>query len=74
MLKEKNPVYSHMHEVSYDDGKNLALEWEQPFFDISAKTGINVKEVFETLVKNIKQSRYDTIMKPPPKATKCVCV
>jgi len=32
----------HCRWVTYDDGKSLADEFGIPFFEVSAKTGLNV--------------------------------
>ncbi|KAJ5074106.1 ras-related protein rabe1c [Anaeramoeba ignava] len=35
--------------VEVEEGENLAKSWDSQFFETSAKTGINVKEVFEKI-------------------------
>ena len=40
-------------EVSYEEGKNLAKQLNITFFEISIKTGKNVKEIFDYLLNEI---------------------
>ena len=40
-------------EVSTAEGQNLAKEWSIPFFEASAKTRINVDEVFKAICYQI---------------------
>jgi len=44
-------------EVSKEDGKALADKFGCPFFETSAKTRVNVDEVFEELVRIVQQSK-----------------
>ncbi|KAL4238999.1 hypothetical protein ACF0H5_003703 [Mactra antiquata] len=46
-------------KVTTDEGKALATKIGIPFIETSAKTGDNVKEMFETLVKNTPRSGLD---------------
>jgi len=65
MLTEKGPhplvLCGHKSDlesdrvVTFDEGMKKALEWEVPFFETSAKRGINVEEAFFTLVREIKR-------------------
>ena len=41
------------HKVSKEQGKELARSLDIPFVETSARTGYNIDEVFETLVKLI---------------------
>lgn len=40
-------------QVATEDGENLASDNGIPFFEISAKDGYNLNEVFETLCRNV---------------------
>ena len=42
-----------LREVSVEEGKKFADEFNMPFFETSAKTGYNVNEIFDFLVKDI---------------------
>eukprot|EP01095_Lingulamoeba_sp_RSL-Kostka_P017553 TRINITY_DN91_c0_g1_i1.p1 TRINITY_DN91_c0_g1~~TRINITY_DN91_c0_g1_i1.p1 ORF type:complete len:194 (+),score=73.78 TRINITY_DN91_c0_g1_i1:80-661(+) len=44
-------------EVKTTEGKELSEEWNCPFFETSAKTRINVDEVFQQLVRIVKISK-----------------
>lgn len=52
-------------QVSYDEGKALAEKNGMVFFETSAKTGENVKEMFEwsakTIVKRLEEGFYDIV-------------
>lgn len=43
-------------KVSYDDGKRLADSFGINFFEVSAKSGENVQEVFMSLGKDILEN------------------
>eukprot|EP01083_Nonionella_stella_P022376 61903_1 len=42
-------------QVSQVDGKKLAKKWNCPFFETSAKDGINIDTIFEELVREIER-------------------
>lgn len=41
-------------QVMYEEGKNLALCYGVPFIETSALTDTNIKELFRTIGKEIK--------------------
>ena len=43
--------------VTTSDGESLAHEWRVPFFETSAKTGHNVQDMFQEIVRQIDQKR-----------------
>jgi hypothetical protein len=40
--------------VKYEEGNDLAESFGVPFFECSAKTGVNCSEVFEAIANQIK--------------------
>ena len=44
-------------EVSRSEGQELSQKWSCPFFETSAKTQVNVQEVFTELVRIVKASK-----------------
>jgi small GTP-binding protein len=42
-------------EVPKEKGETLAKQWEIPFLESSAKSKINVDEIFHTIVKDIRK-------------------
>lgn len=40
--------------VSYEEGKSLADKYDIPFYETSAKSGININETFMTIARDIK--------------------
>jgi GTPase SAR1 family protein len=48
-------------EVPTSEGKTLAEKFDVPFFETSAKTRVNVDEVFFELVRLVKHYKTETI-------------
>ncbi len=46
-------------KITTEQGKNLAAEYNMPFFEASAKSGENVEEVFKALYKKISEVYID---------------
>jgi GTPase SAR1 family protein len=43
-------------EVSHQEGKDLAHQWNCPFFETSAKLKTNIEETFFCLVRKIREA------------------
>merc|ERR1712065_57001 len=48
-------------EVPTAEGKSLAEKFDVPFFETSAKTRVNVDEVFFELVRLVKRYKTETV-------------
>lgn len=46
-------------EVTTMDGETLAARWGCPFLEVSAKTRINIDEMFYTMVREIRSEKYN---------------
>ena len=57
LVGNKSDVSNDVRQVTFDEGKQLAQEFECPFYETSAKTGDGVREVFEEIVREIKKKR-----------------
>ena len=57
LVGNKADLPDNQHEVTYAMGKSLADSWECPFIETSAKTGVNVNEAFELIVKEMKTEK-----------------
>ena len=70
LVGNKMDLPTSERQVTYKMGKELADTWGKPFIEISAKTGENVREAFEILVKEVKRPEriYTT---DPPKSSGC---
>eukprot|EP00457_Paulinella_chromatophora_P016858 gb/GEZN01017761.1/.p1 GENE.gb/GEZN01017761.1/~~gb/GEZN01017761.1/.p1 ORF type:complete len:183 (+),score=23.19 gb/GEZN01017761.1/:140-688(+) len=44
-------------EVNQGDAKDMARQWNAPYFEVCAKTGVKVKNATEVLVKRILKDR-----------------
>ena len=53
LIGNKSDLPDTEREVTYEMGKQLADEWNVPFVEQSAKTGENVQETFELLVREV---------------------
>lgn len=51
-------------KVSYEQGQELAKKFNIPWLETSAKTGYNIEETFDQLIKSILKKEKDKIEKP----------
>lgn len=61
-------VDKSQRQVTEEQAKQLAAEYDLPFMEASAKTGNNVDEAFTLIVKNIYENAFIKGDKPPPDA------
>eukprot|EP00486_Rosalina_sp_Unknown_P002506 CAMPEP_0201567414 /NCGR_PEP_ID=MMETSP0190_2-20130828/7924_1 /ASSEMBLY_ACC=CAM_ASM_000263 /TAXON_ID=37353 /ORGANISM="Rosalina sp." /LENGTH=196 /DNA_ID=CAMNT_0047987409 /DNA_START=86 /DNA_END=676 /DNA_ORIENTATION=- len=59
LVGNKSDLPMNEHQVTFDMGKQLADSWNVPFMETSAKTGDNVYESFELLIKQIYKDKPD---------------
>jgi len=52
----------HLRQVSTQDGQSYAKRHRIPFFEVSAKTRVNVEEAFTEVVRQIR--KYDEVNSP----------
>jgi len=57
LIGNKIDLPESQHEVTYKMGKQLAEKWRVPYFQTSAKTGHNVHESFEAIVREIRMDK-----------------
>lgn len=56
--------------VTHDQGVDLAKEFDIPFYEVSAKTGQGINQMFTEIAKVVKKRLDET--PPPPPVTKVV--
>eukprot|EP01084_Bolivina_argentea_P084467 152743_1 len=72
LVGAKAHLPENQHEITYKMGKQLADEWNCPFIEVSAKTGVNVNEAFEMLVKEMKKDKHPEPLDIEQKDSCCV--
>ena len=55
--------------VTYEDGRDLALQYDMPFMETSAKESVNIDELFVAAAKNFLQKNAFSINKRVKKKT-----
>jgi len=61
--------------VAKNEGEELAAKWSCPFFETSAKTRVNVDEVFAELVRIVKASKHqEEEVQPEAAEAKGCCI
>ena len=69
ILVGNNQELDNKRKVSYKEAKDLADSWGIEYIETSAKTGFNVKEVFEKLIQEIIADK-----KEKNKNKKCIII
>ena len=72
LVGNKADLPDNQHEVTYAMGKQLADSWGVPFIETSAKTGVNVNEAFELIVKEMKEHKDPKPLED--EQTGCACI
>merc|ERR1719410_2208376 len=57
LLANKIDLAESQHEVTYEQGKELADKWNVPFFETSARTGKKVTEAFHRLIRELRKEK-----------------
>ena len=42
-------------KITYENGKNLAKQYQYPFFEASSKSAININEIFDNMAENVDE-------------------
>jgi len=53
LVGNKSDVPAEMRQVTYEEGKALAAEYNLPFYETSAKADLEVTEAFEGITKDV---------------------
>jgi len=59
LVGNKIDVDKSLITVSTEEGKELSKQYKIPFFECSARKDINIKEIFETIARQLYDSRID---------------
>jgi len=59
LVGNKIDVDKSLITVSTEEGKELSKQYKIPFFECSARKDINIKEIFETIARQLYESRDD---------------
>jgi len=59
LIGNKCDCFLNERMVSVEQGQNLALEYGIPFFEVSAKTNINITEAFLEIARRVKKRVFD---------------
>eukprot|EP01091_Cochliopodium_minus_P009864 TRINITY_DN2527_c0_g1_i2.p1 TRINITY_DN2527_c0_g1~~TRINITY_DN2527_c0_g1_i2.p1 ORF type:complete len:183 (-),score=50.91 TRINITY_DN2527_c0_g1_i2:85-633(-) len=62
----------NMRVVEKNEGEELAKKWKIPFYEASAKTCVNNKEIFSDLVHQILKSSQKKTFRQESKKKKCI--
>jgi small GTP-binding protein len=57
LIGNKTDLKDTNREVLYEEGKEIAEKYNIDFFEVSAKNNINIENMFDTFIKNIRLKR-----------------
>ena len=62
IVGSKKDLYEDNEAVTYQDGENLAKEYDAVFMEVSSKNGTNINLLFETCVKKYLDQNFQVVI------------
>ena len=62
IVGSKKDLYEDNEAVTYQDGENLAKEYDAVFMEVSSKNGTNINLLFETCVKKYLDPNFQVVI------------